>query len=128
MAINRDLLRLIFLYGIIGGFSSFLDFAIFSLLFTVFTVNQFIANAISIHVGIATSFLLNRKYNFKKEDRVVFRSLSFYCIGLVGLAVSQLILWTGTHFYHSLLFIKFISIFIVAAFQFMLNKIITFNK
>jgi len=128
MPISKDLMRLIFFYGIIGGFSVFLDFAVFSFLFSVLAINQFIANAIGVHVGIVISFLLNRKCNFKKEDRVVFRSLSFYCIGLIGLGISQLILWIGTYMHDSPLLIKFISIFIVAAFQFTLNKIITFNK
>ena len=128
MHISKDIMRLIFLYGIIGGFSASLDFVIFSLLFEVLAVDQFVANTISVHVGIATSFLLNRKYNFKREDKIVFRSLSFYCIGLIGLGLSQLILWIGTHLPYSPLLIKFISIFIVAAFQFTLNKVITFNK
>jgi len=126
--IDKELIRLIFFYGLIGGFSALLDFGVFSLLFSVFAFNQFIANVISVHIGIATSFLLNRKYNFKKEDRIIFRAMSFYCIGLMGLGLSQLILWAGTQMPYSPLLIKFVSIFIVAAFQFALNKIITFKK
>ena len=76
------------LYGIIGGFCATLDFVIYSGLCYV-NMNHLWANIISTHCGIFCSFLLNRSYNFKVKDKTGLRFLSFYIIGLIGLALSE---------------------------------------
>jgi putative flippase GtrA len=93
-----------------------------------FGLNEYLANSISVHTGIAMSFILNRKYNFKKTDRVLFRTISFYLTGLFGLALSQGLLWLGGIFLFPVVMVKFMSIFIVAVVQFVINKLVTFNK
>ena len=126
--LDKVLFRQIALYGIIGGASALLDFLLFTLQLEVFGMNKYIANVISIHSGITMSFLLNRRFNFRKTDRTLFRATSFYLIGLFGLALSQGILWLGYTLSIEVLLAKFISIFIVAAIQFTINKFVTFNK
>lgn len=119
--------RELILYGIIGGTCATLDFVVFSALKCY--IPYLIANVISVHVGIITSFCLNRKYNFKVEDRFILRFLSFYLIGLSGLLISESILYYLTE----ILLIKDLvsklcSIVIVALYQFLLNKLVTFKK
>jgi len=126
--IDERLIRQIILYGIIGGVSAFLDFLLFTLMYKQFGMNEYLANGISVHAGIATSFILNRKFNFKKTDRVLFRAVSFYLTGLFGLVLSQGLLWVGGVLSLPVVMVKFVSIFIVAAVQFVINKLITFNK
>ena len=126
--LKRPLIRQIVLYGVIGGGSAMFDFLIFTLLYTNFGINEFITNIISVHAGIIMSFILNRRFNFKKTDRLLFRAASFYCTGLFGLALSQGILWLGGILSLSAILSKFISVFFVAAVQFIINKFITFNK
>jgi putative flippase GtrA len=126
--LDKLLIRQIFLYGIIGGGSAFLDFLLFSLMYKQFGLNKYFANGISVHTGIAMSFILNRKFNFKKIDRVLFRAISFYITGLFGLALSQGLLWLGGIFLFPVIMVKFMSIFIVAVVQFVINKLVTFNK
>ena len=128
MKINYPLLRQIILYGIIGGGSAFLDFLLFSLMYSNLGINKYIANGISVHAGIAMSFVLNRSFNFKKTDRVLFRVVSFYATGLFGLALSQGLLWLGGIFILDIVIVKFVSIFIVAAVQFVINKLVTFGR
>lgn len=128
MNIDKLLIRQIFLYGIIGGGSAFLDFLLFTLMYKQFGLNKYLVNGISVHTGIAMSFILNRKFNFKKTDRVLFRAISFYITGLFGLALSQGLLWLGGIFLFPVLMVKFMSIFIVAVVQFVINKLVTFNK
>ncbi|MCL2694844.1 MAG: GtrA family protein [Clostridiales bacterium] len=128
MKVDKQLIKQIFLYGVIGGASALLDFALFTLLYRQFGMNEYLANAISIHAGIAMSFVLNRKFNFKKTDRLLFRALSFYLVGLVGLALSQGLLWLGGRMLLPTLITKLVSIFIVAATQFCVNKFITFKE
>ena len=129
MKINKTLIRELFLYGIIGGGSALLDFLLFTLMYSRLGVNEYVANGISVHVGIATSFLLNRSFNFKKTDRVLFRAASFYLTGLFGLALSYGILWVGDRLLPlSVVAVKFCSIFIVAFVQFVINKLVAFRK
>jgi len=124
----KILVRQILLYGVIGWCSALLDLLLFTLLYYGFSVNEFLTNVISVHAGIALSFILNRKFNFKKTDRVLFRVVSFYLIGLLGLLLSNGLLWLGRAMTLLVMPVKITSVFIVAIVQFTLNKLIAFGK
>ena len=87
--------RNLILYGIIGSFTSFLDFCVFTVLSNHVGVYYLVANCISVLVGITTSFLLNRAYNFKVKDHTKRRFITFLTVGLCGLLLSNLILYVG---------------------------------
>jgi len=119
--------RNLILYGIIGAFCAGLDFTIYTVLCHYGILTTQWANVISVHIGIFTSFLLNRSLNFKVKNRPSLRFFSFYLVGLAGLGISALMLqimvtdgdmiyWKG----------KLIATVVVALIQFMLNKYITF--
>jgi putative flippase GtrA len=75
------------------------------------------------------SFMLNRKFNFKKTDRVLFRAVSFYLTGLFGLVMSEGLLWLGTICLNfAVIPIKIASVIVVAGTQFIINKSIAFRK
>ena len=129
METAKKLVRQAFLYGLIGGASALLDFLLFTLMYKQFAMNKYLANGISVHAGIAMSFTLNRKYNFKKQDKVLYRAVSFYLTGLFGLALSQGLLWFGAaYLLLPVVMVKFMSVFIVAAVQFTVNKLVAFNN
>jgi putative flippase GtrA len=128
MKLSKVLVKQVLLYGVIGGCSALLDLLLFTLLYVKFTINEFLANVISVHAGIGLSFMLNRNFNFKKTDRVLFRASSFYLTGLFGLLLSQGLLWFGTVMTLPVMSVKIVSVFIVAAVQFTINKLITFGK
>lgn len=120
--------RNLILYGIIGGFCASLDLAIYTLLCHYDLVPYLWANVISIHMGIICSFLLNRTFNFKIKDKTPQRFLSFYVVGLVGLGISEGMLYAMvTLGGWNEVVCKLISVVIVALIQFVLNKYITFN-
>ena len=127
MKIDKAFLRNLILYGIIGGLSAGLDFLIFTLLFKVLGVNEFVANAVSIHCGIFLSFFLNSRYNFKKTDNFWGRFIPFYLTGLFGLALSFGILWLGGYLGFDPLITKLVSIVIVALVQFLINRAVAFR-
>ncbi|KKR22175.1 MAG: hypothetical protein UT50_C0001G0087 [Candidatus Moranbacteria bacterium GW2011_GWA2_39_41] len=130
-----DLVRKVFskynqlvIYLVIGGFSAGFDYLVFSILVNLFGIQYLIANIYSVNCGIITSFILNRQFNFKVRDRILFRMLSFYTIGLVGLFISSgllivMIEWLS----YNKLVAKIISIIVIALIQFSLNKFITFK-
>ena len=120
--------RQFILYGIIGATSAGLDFIVYSTL-CHFHINYQISNVISTHIGIFCSFLLNRHFNFKVKDKFFRRLLSFYLIGLVGLALTWGLLLLAVEIIGmDELMAKLIAIFVVAIVQFILNKFITFKK
>ena len=121
--------RNLILYGIIGGFCAVLDFAVYTFLCYYEIMPYLWANIISIHIGIFTSFVLNRQLNFKVKDKTPQRFLSFYAVGLTGLGVSTLLLWSMvTVAGWNEIFCKLLTIIVVALVQFILNKYITFKK
>ena len=121
--------RNLILYGIIGSFTSALDFAVFTLLSKYIGIHYIIANCISVLVGITTSFALNRSINFKVKDKTGKRFLIFLTVGLCGLLLSNLILYVGIDMLSGdELIVKLASIVLVVGFQFILNKFIRFKE
>ncbi|MCX8128553.1 MAG: GtrA family protein [Clostridia bacterium] len=121
-------LREMFLYGIIGSVSAGMDSLVFIGL-RYLNVGLYISNFIGINLGITLSFTLNTSFNFKKTDKLAKRAISFYTVGYSGLLLSMGIMFIGTDWLHiNENVVKLASVFVVAAFQFILNKFITFRK
>lgn len=117
------------LYGMIGGGTSMLDTVCYLLFTRTFAWNKFFSNVCSVHIGILSSFLLNTYFNFRKTDQVGKRAVSFYLVGCCGMGLSMILLYIGTEFFAcSDIVIKISAIFVVALFQFVLNKCITYSK
>lgn len=122
------ILKEIFLYGIIGALSAGLDSCTYIGLRRM-NIKLYTANFISINLGITLSFFLNTYFNFKRTDKICKRAISFYSIGYIGLMLSMLILFIGTNLLQrNETITKLCSVVIVAVFQFVLNKLITFGK
>ena len=119
--------RELILYGIIGGSCAALDFGLYTLL--GLWIPYLWANVISVHAGIICSFLLNRQYNFKVKDRTARRFAFFYLIGLSGLGLSELLIYLlAKKIGWDYILTKLITVVVVAFYQFVLNKFITFRK
>jgi len=119
--------RQIIPYGLIGLFCASLDASIFSVL-RENDINRYLANFISVNVGIFTSFWLNRHFTFKVKNLILRRTIKFFCVDYCGLGLSMLIMFIGTtKFGQKDIHVKIISIFFVAVFQFTLNKFVTFK-
>lgn len=116
------------LYGLIGGTCAGIDFVIYTVL-CYFECNHLISNIISTHCGIFCSFLLNSYVNFKVSDKLFRRFLSFYAIGLLGLALSEGMLYLMVDMgAMNKIIAKLITVFVVALVQFFMNKFITFKR
>lgn len=117
------------LYGLIGGFSSGLDFVVYTLLVNVVGIHYLFANACSVLLGITVSFILNRCYNFKVKDKTGQRFVIFLSVGLSGLLLSSLILYVCIRQLElDELLSKLLSIGLVVVAQFAANKNVTFKK
>lgn len=124
----KNLFKEMILYGIFGLFSASMDTLSFMMLSKI-GLSLLAANFISVNIGIAISFLLNTFLNFKKSSKLGQRALKFFGVGYMGLALSTFIMWYGVTIMHQKqIIIKIISVVIVAAVQYLLNKFITFRK
>jgi UDP-galactopyranose mutase len=123
-----DVIRQIFWYGVIGSFSAGLDSLIFYFLRSL-DWNLYAANFIGINLGIMCSFSLNALFNFKMTDKLLKRAAGFLSVGYFGLLLSTLIIYFGVDVMKLRdITVKIFSVFIVAGFQFVLNKFITFRR
>ena len=125
----QSLIREIILYGMIGGFSSCLDTGCYILFTRLLEWNKFFSNLCSVNIGILSSFLLNTYLNFKKTDQTMKRAFCFFVVGYCGMGLSMLMLYIGANMMgYDDIPIKIAAIFIVAAFQFILNKLVTYSR
>ena len=131
MKIINDLykkFRHLILYGIIGSFSSGLDFLIYTVLVQLLNFQYIVANCISVLCGISTSFILNRNINFRVKDHTTRRFSIFLIVGLCGLMLSNLILYVCIDVMSiDKVVSKLLSIVPVVFFQFLINKYLTFK-
>ena len=119
--------RELILYGLIGGFCAALDFGVYTML--GLWIPYLWANVLSVHCGIFTSYFLNRSLNFKVKDKAAQRFTIFYLVGLSGLALSEGLIWLlASQFAWNPILAKLLTVFVVALYQFLLNKFITFKK
>lgn len=116
------------LYLIIGGSAVTLDAIIFMILYNIGNLDPVVSTIISITFATIFSFILNAKYNFKKEDKVAKRLVLFSLVSAFGMLVSSTIITVGENkFGIDPNYTKIISIPIIAVIQFVLNKLITFK-
>ena len=121
--------RHLILYGLIGSLSSGLDFCVYTLLVSVLSWNYILSNCLSVVVGIVTSFILNRRYNFKVTNKTAQRFSIFIFVGLTGMLLSNIILYCCVDLMHlNKVLSKLLSIVPVVLLQFLINKYITFKK
>lgn len=121
------LVRQMLSYGVIGVLSASTDAVVFWLLITRASLAPQLANVVGIGCGITMSFWLNRAFTFGVRDRPLARFAVFWVVGLTGLALSALVLEVGLRFGYPAMNVKLLSVVVVAATQFVLNRSITFR-
>lgn len=122
------LFRQIFIYIFFGGLSTIIDIGIYSYLVHFLKISYLTSNAISASCGLIASFILNTFFNFKPKDDFFKRFILFIIIGISGILLSQMLLWLFHFISSNYIINKIISALIVAAYQFVLNKVITYKE
>lgn len=121
----RELIK----YCIIGCSGALLDFIVYTILIKAFGMNYLLANALSVTAGITNNFFLNAYLNFKVTDKLFKRFISFYLVGMLGLLISEILLYLLVDIMSmNSIIAKIITIFVITIVQFILNKTITFKK
>lgn len=148
--INQKSFRQLVKYGMVGIVGLIIDMGIYYLLVKKYTVdypftpfiadllngnmsnsiiNTLISNIISSTLAIINNFILNSYFTFKVTDKKLKRFISFISIAAIGMIVSSMLLtlFIGIMGMDEIV-AKALAIVIVAALQFVTNKIITFKE
>ena len=121
--------RELIVYCLIGCTGATLDFVVYFTLMRFGWFHYQVANFISVSMGIVNNFFWNCFFNFKTRNHMMIRLGSFYCVGMLGWALSAGCLWVFIdQLNFNVLVAKLSTIFFVTLVQFCLNKIITFRK
>lgn len=116
-------------YSIVGAAGFVVDMGFFYLFHEVLGINYILSNIMSSTLAVIHNFLMNSFFTFKVKDKWILRFISFYLVAIVGMAISSgllAIMIDGMGI--GSMYAKFISVVIVAIFQYFLNKKLTFAE
>lgn len=118
-----------FRYIFVGGFAFVADWlALF--IFTELGLHLFISVALAFIIGLVVNYILSKMFVFKKDVKSkVGEFLVFAIIGVIGLGLTELLMWVSTeklHIYY--LISKVIVAAIVLVWNFLARKIILYRK
>lgn len=117
-------------FGIVGIFSTIIDWGIFYLLNLVFGVYYLTAKVLSFLVAVINSFIWNRRWTFHSQNQNRGKEFTkFLIIALVGLSVNALIMYLAVSIFHTRKIVGLIfATGIVTFWNFLANKYYTFKS
>ena len=126
--IQNQFLKHLFLYGFFGLLAAALEYSVFSMfIYLEVFKNPVTSNIFAALCGFAFSFLTNTFLNFKKQDKIFIRLLSYGIICFVGIGFSSLIIYILQDTMN--LYILKASLMVIVSFvQFILNRNITYGN
>jgi putative flippase GtrA len=118
-------------YLVVGGVAFLADFVALAILTELLHLHYLLSAAIAFGLGMAVNYALSVRYVFKvrtvSSARIEF--LLFAVIGLIGLAMNELVLWFVTHSLHLYyLHSKLIATALVLGWNFSARKILLFSS
>ena len=117
------------LYCLIGFSGVGLDFCVYSLLIKTKLLDYQAANAVGYASGTLLSFVLNAKFNFRVQDKIALRLLSFFGVAFLGWLASAATLHVLIeNFQCNKYLAKAATLFVVVLLQYNLNRLISFRK
>lgn len=121
-------------YLMIGGTASLIDVALFLILYNFVGTSETVAQWIAVPTSVLFSFIVNARHNFRSEDYMLLRLVSFVAVCTAGAYLGLMIIKTvaglgvGAALTDPENVGKFVSLPFVFVFQFILNSKITFRK
>ncbi len=117
-------------YGFVGGIAFLADFAALALLYHAAHTNQYLAAAIAFTVGLLVNYLLSKWAVFQqpaKQGRI-FEFLSYAVIGILGLGLTEGIIWIlHERFAIAVLIAKAIAAIIVLLWNFAARRFLLYR-
>lgn len=122
---QEKLLIQIFKFGIVGGIAFVIDYVSLIVCKEVFHLNTLLAAAIAFTISVTYNYIASVKWVFdvnkEKDEKTNF--IIFIVLSIVGLIITEIIMWFGTDVMKiSYLIIKIVATAIVMVFNFITRK------
>ena len=115
-------------YLFIGGISASIDLGTFVFLYELVGLTAVISHSVSVPISAIFSFLCNAFFNFRKTDLLLFRSISFLTVVVLGYLLGvAIIIFVGDILQLDGTIGKLVSLPFVFLFQFYLNSKVSFR-
>jgi len=115
-------------YALLGGLGAFTDFVTYLVLSKFLHIYPVLSNTVSVSLGILVSFILNRKYTFKRFDFIKVRIIRFFLVGLSGLLLSDISIYFMLKIGLNYFLAKIFTLPFVLIYQFVLNRFWSFGR
>lgn len=122
---QEKLLIQIFKFGIVGGIAFVIDYVSLIVCKEVFHLNTLLAAAIAFTISVIYNYIASVKWVFdvNKEKNEKTNFVIFIVLSIVGLIITEIIMWLGTDVMKiSYLIIKIVATAIVMVFNFITRK------
>ena len=122
---QEKLLIQIFKFGIVGGIAFVIDYVSLIVCKEVFHLNTLLAAAIAFTISVIYNYIASVKWVFdvNKEKNEKTNFVIFIVLSIVGLIITEIIMWFGTDVMKiSYLIIKIVATAIVMVFNFITRK------
>jgi putative flippase GtrA len=122
---QEKLLIQIFKFGIVGGIAFVIDYVSLIVCKEVFHLNTLLAAAIAFTISVIYNYIDSVKWVFdvNKEKNEKANFVIFIVLSIVGLIITEIIMWFGTDVMKiSYLIIKIVATAIVMVFNFITRK------
>ena len=123
---DEKLLLQIFKFVIVGGLAFVIDYVTLIICKEVFHLNTLLSAAIAFTVSVIVNYILSVKWVFdvNKNNSEKRNFIIFIIFSIIGLGLTELIMWLGTDVMGiSYLIIKIIATVIVMVFNFITRKL-----
>ena len=122
---QEKLLIQIFKFGIVGGIAFVIDYVSLIVCKEVFHLNTLLAAAIAFTISVIYNYIASVKWVFdvNKEKNEKTNFVIFIVLSIVGLIITEIIMWFGTDVMKiSYLILKIVATAIVMVFNFITRK------
>ena len=126
MKIDKHLIKQVFVFGIVGVICFFVDYG-FLLLFTeICGLHVLLSTLLAFVIANVVNYLLSMKFVFERKENFnrVAEFLIFFLFSVIGLGLTELIMWLGTDvFAWDYRLVKILATAIVMVFNFITKKL-----
>ena len=125
MKIDKKLIKQIVRFGIIGGLAFLIDYAVLFICKEWLGIHVLLSAGISFTVSVIFNYIASVKWVFDvdKEKDPKKNFILFIILSIVGLIITEIIMWFGTDILHiHYLIVKIVATAIVMVFNFITRK------
>ncbi len=123
---NNKLFNQILKFGVVGGIAFVIDYITLIVCKEIFNINVLLSAAIAFTVSVIFNYILSIKWVFdvNKDKNSKKNFIIFIIFSIIGLGLTELIMWFGTDIIKiNYLIVKIIATGIVMIFNFITRKI-----